>query len=228
MSTSNELTEPGAEIDTKFEVTVKLKFCHAKILELVKKYGSIKALAREIGISESTLGGWLNMRKVPACGRELSTSTRRTARARKITSKAVVRLCELTQCTPEELFPGYIREHLSVFAPKTTTVALTAPVVRQLSQKQAGRLPSPTASRSTAELQELRQRIEEVLPTLSYREREIIKLRYGLGDGYSYTLEEVGHIFKTTRERIRQIEAKAIRKLQQPSRSQQLVGFLDE
>jgi len=73
----------------------------------------------------------------------------------------------------------------------------------------------------------LRTRIHKVLKTLSYREREIIKLRYGLGDGYSYTLEEVGHIFKVTRERIRQIEAKAVRKLQQPSRSQELVGFLD-
>ena len=73
----------------------------------------------------------------------------------------------------------------------------------------------------------LRGRIGKVLKTLSYREREIIKLRYGLGDGYSYTLEEVGHIFKVTRERIRQIEAKAVRKLQQPSRSQELVGFLD-
>ncbi len=73
----------------------------------------------------------------------------------------------------------------------------------------------------------LRTRISRVLKTLSYREREIIKLRYGLGDGYSYTLEEVGHIFKVTRERIRQIEAKAVRKLQQPSRSAELVGFLD-
>ena len=73
----------------------------------------------------------------------------------------------------------------------------------------------------------LRVRIQKVLKTLSYREREIIKLRYGLGDGYSYTLEEVGHIFKVTRERIRQIEAKAVRKLQQPTRSQDLVGFLD-
>ena len=73
----------------------------------------------------------------------------------------------------------------------------------------------------------LRNRITKVLKTLSYREREIIKLRYGLGDGYSYTLEEVGHIFKVTRERIRQIEAKAVRKLQQPARSQELVGFLD-
>ena len=73
----------------------------------------------------------------------------------------------------------------------------------------------------------LRGRIHKVLKTLSYREREIIKLRYGLGDGYSYTLEEVGHIFKVTRERIRQIEAKAVRKLQQPCRSAELAGFLD-
>jgi RNA polymerase primary sigma factor len=73
----------------------------------------------------------------------------------------------------------------------------------------------------------LRGQISKVLKTLSYREREIIKLRYGLGDGYSYTLEEVGHIFKVTRERIRQIEAKAVRKLQQPSRSAELIGFLD-
>ncbi len=73
----------------------------------------------------------------------------------------------------------------------------------------------------------LRGRINKLLKTLTYREREIIKLRYGLGDGYSYTLEEVGHIFKVTRERIRQIEAKAVRKLQQPSRAQELSGFLD-
>lgn len=78
-----------------------------------------------------------------------------------------------------------------------------------------------------ATLEMLRDKINKVLKTLSYREREIIKLRYGLGDGYCYTLEEVGHIFKVTRERIRQIEAKAVRKLQQPSRSQELVGFLD-
>jgi RNA polymerase primary sigma factor len=72
----------------------------------------------------------------------------------------------------------------------------------------------------------LRQKIEGLLKTLTYREREIIRLRYGLGDGYTYTLEEVGRIFKVTRERVRQIEAKAVRKLQHPVRSQQLSGFL--
>jgi RNA polymerase primary sigma factor len=73
----------------------------------------------------------------------------------------------------------------------------------------------------------LRQKIEALLKTLTYREREIIRLRYGLGDGYTYTLEEVGRIFKVTRERVRQIEAKAVRKLQHPVRSKQLEGFLE-
>jgi RNA polymerase primary sigma factor len=73
----------------------------------------------------------------------------------------------------------------------------------------------------------LKEKIDQVLKTLTYREREIIKLRYGLGDGYTYTLEEVGRIFRVTRERVRQIEAKAVRKLQHPVRSRQLEGFLE-
>ena len=73
----------------------------------------------------------------------------------------------------------------------------------------------------------LKGKIEKVLQTLTFREREIIKLRYGIGDGYTYTLEEVGRIFKVTRERVRQIEAKAVRKLQHPVRARKLEGFLD-
>ena len=74
----------------------------------------------------------------------------------------------------------------------------------------------------------LKSRIADVLGALNYREREIIRLRYGLADGYAYTLEEVGKIFSVTRERVRQIEAKAVRKLQHPVRSRQLSGFLDQ
>jgi RNA polymerase primary sigma factor len=73
----------------------------------------------------------------------------------------------------------------------------------------------------------LRDRIESLLKTLTYREREIIRLRYGLTDGYTYTLEEVGRIFRVTRERVRQIEAKAVKKLQHPVRSKQLENFLE-
>ena len=80
---------------------------------------------------------------------------------------------------------------------------------------------------SSAGNEMLKDRLEEVLKTLTYREREIIKLRYGIGDGYTYTLEEVGRIFKVTRERVRQVEAKAIRKLQHPVRARKLEGFLE-
>ncbi|MEE8458369.1 MAG: sigma-70 family RNA polymerase sigma factor, partial [Phycisphaerales bacterium] len=82
--------------------------------------------------------------------------------------------------------------------------------------------PSETA---TGEM--LRARINDVLKTLTYREREILKLRYGIGDGYTYTLEEVGRIFKVTRERVRQVESKAIRKLQHPVRKTRLASFLN-
>jgi RNA polymerase primary sigma factor len=73
----------------------------------------------------------------------------------------------------------------------------------------------------------LKARIADVLEGLDYREREIIRLRYGLADGYAYTLEEVGKIFSVTRERVRQIETKAVRSLQHPIRARKLCGFLD-
>jgi len=72
----------------------------------------------------------------------------------------------------------------------------------------------------------LKSRIADVLQALEYREREILRLRYGLTDGYAYTLEEVGKIFSVTRERVRQIEAKAVRALQHPARAKKLVGFV--
>ena len=74
----------------------------------------------------------------------------------------------------------------------------------------------------------LKSKIADVLQSLDYREREILRLRYGLVDGYAYTLEEVGKIFSVTRERVRQIETKAVRALQHPVRARQLSGFLDE
>ncbi len=76
--------------------------------------------------------------------------------------------------------------------------------------------------------QSLKSVIGRALEGLSYREREIIRLRFGLADGYSYTLEEVGTLFDVTRERVRQIEAKAVEKLREPGLHAQLSGFVDE
>ncbi|MBI4337327.1 MAG: sigma-70 family RNA polymerase sigma factor, partial [Chloroflexi bacterium] len=78
-----------------------------------------------------------------------------------------------------------------------------------------------------ASYQLLKQQVEEVLSTLSDRERRVLELRFGLTDGRSRTLEEVGREFGVTRERIRQIEAKALRKLRHPSRSKKLRDFLE-
>jgi RNA polymerase primary sigma factor len=78
-----------------------------------------------------------------------------------------------------------------------------------------------------ANRQALKQRIEQAMQGLNYREREILRMRFGLADGYTYTLEEVGKVFSVTRERVRQIESKAVRKLQQPFRSRSLASFVD-
>ena len=73
----------------------------------------------------------------------------------------------------------------------------------------------------------LREKIEEALDLLTIRERDVLKMRFGLDDGYPHTLEEVGKHFRVTRERIRQIEAKALKKLRHPSRNSRLRDYLD-
>ncbi|MDP2913585.1 MAG: RNA polymerase sigma factor RpoD [Candidatus Omnitrophota bacterium] len=72
----------------------------------------------------------------------------------------------------------------------------------------------------------LREQMDDVLDTLTDREKKVLRLRFGIGDGYPRTLEEVGAVFKVTRERVRQIEAKALRKLRHPTRSRKLKNFL--
>ncbi len=74
----------------------------------------------------------------------------------------------------------------------------------------------------------LQEKIEKVLSTLKEREAEILRMRFGLNDGNPQTLEEVGNVYKVTRERVRQIEAKALRKLRHPSRSRELRGYLEQ
>src|SRR5207247_11398978 len=73
----------------------------------------------------------------------------------------------------------------------------------------------------------LKEKSKDVLDTLTDRERQVLEQRFGLVDGYSRTLEEVGRQFRVTRERIRQIEAKALRKMRHPTRIRQLEGFLE-
>ncbi|MCR4397877.1 MAG: RNA polymerase sigma factor RpoD [Firmicutes bacterium] len=85
-------------------------------------------------------------------------------------------------------------------------------------------VPAPA---DAASFQLLKEQLEEVLDTLTEREQRVLRLRFGLDDGRARTLEEVGQVFGVTRERIRQIEAKALRKLRHPSRSKKLKDFLE-
>jgi RNA polymerase primary sigma factor len=83
---------------------------------------------------------------------------------------------------------------------------------------------NPATKTSYTLLQEL---IDEVLSTLPEKEQKVLRMRFGLDDGYSHTLEEVGYVFNVTRERIRQIEAKALRRLKHPTRSKKLRDYLE-
>jgi RNA polymerase primary sigma factor len=134
--------------------------------------------------------------------------------------------------TPEEigreldLAPEKVREILNV---NRTPVSLETPIGEEEDSNLGDFIPDEggEAPSDAASYQLLRESLGEVLEQLTEREREVLRLRFGLVDGRSRTLEEVGKEFNVTRERIRQIEAKALRKLRHPSRSRKLRDFLE-
>jgi len=87
-------------------------------------------------------------------------------------------------------------------------------------------LAAPPAADAELILERLRRQIDAALDTITYRERAILEMRFGLGDGYAYTLAEIGYVFRLTRERIRQLQNKAIRNLRR--RAEQLRNFVYE
>ena len=129
----------------------------------------------------------------------------------------------------EDLFPKKLYQQV-VGTPTTAVVEVSSfTALPAAAQKEILLLPAPTVEGlSQLELEELRERIGEVLNTLSPREGEIIKLRFGIPDGRTHTLDELAHIFRVNPERIRQIEARALRKLRSPLRSRKLRSFVDE
>ena len=128
------------------------------------------------------------------------------------------------EVTPEEIAkemnmsPEKIREIIKV---AQDPISLETPVGDFIEDQDS---PAPADAASYALL---REQLCEVLHTLTPREEHVLKLRFGLEDGRARTLEEVGQKFNITRERIRQIEAKALRKLRHPSRSKKLKDYLD-
>lgn len=127
----------------------------------------------------------------------------------------------------EDLFPKHLYDFLVSGATSKAIEISSFTALPFAVKREILALPAPAEEGPDAKVEKilLRERISKVLKTLSWREREVIKLRYGFPDGYCYTLEEIGEILELSRGRIGQIEAKAIYKLQQPARSQQLKNF---
>jgi RNA polymerase primary sigma factor len=125
-----------------------------------------------------------------------------------------------------ELTPERVREILKV---SQDPVSLETPIGEE-EDSHLGDFIEDLAAPAPAEAashQLLKEQVEDVLDSLSGRERRVLQLRFGLDDGRQRTLEEVGREFGVTRERIRQIEAKALRKLRHPSRSKKLKDYLE-
>ena len=125
-----------------------------------------------------------------------------------------------------EIHPDKVREILKI---SQEPVSLETPIGEEEDSHLGDFIPDTTALApvEAASYQLLREQVTDVLDTLNEREARVLELRFGLEDGRSRTLEEVGKDFGVTRERIRQIEAKALRKLRHPNRSKKLRDFLE-
>ena len=117
----------------------------------------------------------------------------------------------------------------SVLEMARQTISLNAPVGGSLDTSIGDFIEDKSAENPMEEagLSMLREKLRDVLGTLPEREREVLELRFGLKDGQPRTLEEVGRQFNVTRERVRQIEAKALRRIRHPTRIRELLGFTD-
>lgn len=200
-------------------ITQVSKLKHAGLRRAAKKMGSQAALARHLGVHQSDLGRWCNLQATPP----KSWPPERLAEIEQ-------KLFALTSETLDELFPEELKSAKEFLAASKTlekTHDIETVALLTYAEIQSGRLSYKPPEEAASE-KEYKKALASVLNTLSYREREIVKLRYGLGSGYSYSLEEVAAIFNVTKERIRQIEAKAVRKLQQPSRIAKLISFAPE
>ena len=184
---------------------------------IVEKYGNVAALCRRekaYRLRPNAVGALLRVEESPL---------HKTGQYRKVCQS----LTEILGIPVEQLFPPEIYCDVLPKGVRVGEISFTDLPAELAEQLQ--RVETTTGQPFSETVQKfLKQKIEQVLSTLNYREREIIKLRFGLADGYTYTLEEVGRIFKITRECVRNVESDALHHLQHPFRSRQLRGFLNE
>lgn len=183
-----------------------LKVQNGRIRRAMEDAGIATAseLARAAGVHPTGVGDLLNFKISPR---------KNDGGWRSVT----VAVCDALNVLPDDLFP----DHLCV---QMEANQIAAYVERgRLPFAAYQHLPGPVEAAMT---EEVKGKIARVLDTLTFREREILKRRYALDGGREYTLEECATIFNVSRVRVRQIEAKAIRKMQHPDRARKLEGFL--
>ena len=173
------------------------------------------ALAQEVGVSKQAIACYERLRYLPP-----PFTARRLAR---VLGKSI-----------SELFPKSVRQLtkvLNISREKGYCVKTQYPITGliPLSSVPADELPTVDDSEiiKTAEREELVEIIRGVLGTLSPNQKDVINLRYGIANGNPSTLEEIGRMFRITSERVRQIEAKALKRLRHPPRARRLAGFLE-
>jgi RNA polymerase sigma factor (sigma-70 family) len=207
-----------------FLITIRSQPKHGILYALSRHYGGIVPLAEATGIGKSSICWWINLRKYPRRAFCAPSEEQRANERARIDAALAKVGTSIDECWPPEVrqFIDRTQELKSLVYEETQEVPL-----KRLTGSIIKRLTVDDDVSQGVEQEELQKRLRSVLKTLPYREREIIKLRYGLDCDVAYTLEETAHIFKLTRERVRQIEMSALRKLQQPSRAGQLAGHMD-
>ena len=199
------------------KVTAEVRLKHGVLRRLAAEAGGAKSLARLLGIPVGTLYNWISMNSCPTPG----------SYGKSYTPEVEVKLEQLAKEPIEDIFPAELRKATKAIrnAPKVVAITKDIEPARLEQTAVAGYLSEPEQAFSD---QSLKDDISSVLKSLTWREREIVRLRYGLGGTPPLTLEETAQVFTVTSERVRQVEAKAIRKLRQPHRSEHLESHLPE
>ncbi len=200
-------------------VTIKAAMRHGDLHKAATKAGSLVALAAIIQVSYSELGTWY---RYEACPPEKPTKSWSQARLDALEAS----LFELTGKLLEDLFPPAVRDRAFQKMKKNAETNKDIEESRLLEMAHSVRAIEYHQP-NELEKEELANAISTVIGDLSYREAEVIKMRYGIACDQTYTYEEIGHVMKVTRERIRQIEDKALRKLQTTDFKKKLKGHLE-
>ena len=141
------------------------------------------------------------------------------------TEEQAYQIADILEIDPDILFPKWMKKN--TIKPKSNFNYYMDMERKAFESREVLELEAPTTEMDLVEFEDLKRVLNENLNTLNAREKKIIELRFGLKDGKTSTLDEVGKEFGVTRERIREIEAKALRKLRHPSRAKKLEAFLE-